>query len=129
MSEQYDNSYNGALFATRDPETLAGPFQLSNVDAKRLRTVCTLKDDGKHHLAVYAERADGKGLKAKPVATGFIKRYRSRNEKSPVAKGVLRGKERTVPLAIWHVTAGDGTPCYQIKPDRLSSETTELPEL
>lgn len=128
---EYDNRYNGALFATRDPSTLAGPFQIEDPDAK-LRVVCTLNGagDGRHDVAVYAERADGKGLKKKPVARGWIKRFNSSNESAPVAKGHLANSAKRVQLAVWKITTPDGTPCYQIKPDRLADETpTDIPEL
>lgn len=128
---EYDNSYNGALFATRAEDTLAGPFQIEDPDAK-LRVVCTLNGagDGRHSLAVYAERADGKGLKKNPVARGWIKRFRSNNNDAPVAKGHLANASKTVNLAVWKITTPDGVECYQLKPDRMSDDTpTTVPAL
>ncbi len=126
----YDNAFNGALFATRDTDTLAGPFQLTT-DGERLRVVCKLNGagDGRHALAVYAERKDGKGLKAKPVATGWMKRFDSRNESAPVAKGHLANSSKRVNLAIWRIQLDDGRHCYQIKPDKMEADIPELPEL
>lgn len=129
---EYDNRYNGALFATRDPSTLAGPFTLSDEpDEPRLRVVCNLAEaGGSHTIAVYAERADGKGLKKKPLARGTVRRNSSRNEAAPIARGYLANRDRRVPIVLWHVTGHDGVPCYQIKPDRISNETpTDLPSL
>lgn len=128
---QYDNRYNGALFATRDPATLAGPFQIEDPEAK-LRAVCLINGagEGRHDLAIYAERKDGKGLKKKPVARGWIQRYRSNNEHAPVAKGYVANASKRVQLAIWRITLADGRECYQIKPDRMSDDTpTHVPEL
>lgn len=131
MTATYDNRYNGALFATRDPSTLAGPFVLDDEhDGPALRVVCTLGDRAEHTIAVYAERADGKGLKKKPVAAGTIRRFNSRNESAPVAKGHLANRDKRVNIVLWRVVGRDGVPCYQIKPDRLTDETpTELPEI
>lgn len=128
---EYDNRYNGALFATRVEDTLAGPFQIEDPNAK-LRVVCTLNGagEGRHALAVYAERADSKGLKKKPVATGWIKRFRSNNDAAPVAKGHLGNQSKRVQLAVWKITTPDGVECYQLKPDRMSDDTpTTIPEL
>lgn len=127
----YDNRYNGALFTTREPSVLAGPFQLEDESA-RLRVVCTLNGagEGRHDLAVFAERADGKGLKKKPVARGWIQRFNSNNAEAPVAKGHLGNSSKRIQIAVWKITAGDDTPCYQIKPDRLRAEApADLPEL
>ena len=124
----YDNAYNGALFATNDSNTLAGPFQLPNVET-RLRAVAHL-GEGRHRLAIHAMRKDGKGLKQQPVVAGWIARANGSNPDGPVARGSLERSGKRVSLVVWKITTSDGTACYQIKPDRLNEATpSELPEL
>lgn len=120
----YDNRYNGALFATRDPKVLAGPFFLDN-DQQPLRMVCQLTEEGGvHTIAVHAERADGKGLKKKPVARGNIRRNRSSNEDAPVARGRLTNGQKTVDLVLW-LKESHGSSYYQVKPDTLTDGTPD----
>lgn len=123
----YDNRYNGALFPTRDPATLAGPFTLDD-ESRPLRVVCQLSDaGGVHMLAVHAERKDGKGLKKKPVAKGTIRRNTGRG---PIARGRLSNGQRSVDIVLWHKRLGDGRTCYQIKPDTVTDHTPdEVPAL
>lgn len=126
---EYDNRYNGVLAPNRaDSSDLIGPICLEDTGRDDLVALVVFEDSGKHTLSVHERRKDRKGLKRKPIATGYIKRVKSTKGNAPVARGTIISDTARQPIVIWSIETAAGRRC-QVKPDGLAADSADVPDI
>ena len=119
----YDNTFNGAVFPTKEHGVMTGIIEL---DDGREHRAALIKDGcgtGVHRVEVRRRRKDKKP--GKLLALGQVRRNRSKNANAPIAIGWLSAKKnKRIDICMWLREDIAGR-YYQIKPDELRAQLAE----
>lgn len=120
----FDNSFSGALFATKNAKLLTGMFSFDGETS--LALTCNLGEAGESHELVVQKR-DKKGVPTgKPIALGAFKKLSAQlgpftgngTVSHLVARGFLTRGRETTNVVVFKVERDNDSAFYQVKRDQ-----------
>ena len=118
----FDNTFNGAVFPTKEHGVMTGIMELDDGREHRATLIKDGCGTGVHLIEVRRRRKDRKP--GKLLAIGQVRKNRSRNVNAPIAIGWLSvGNKKRVDICMW-LREDIASRYYQIKPDALRSQLT-----
>lgn len=127
MSEEYDNTFTGAVFPTEEYGIMAGPFDLPNGRKGRVILERNAMGKGLHALRIHRVRRD-QSL-GQQLYEGVVRKNRTAKDNAPMAIGYIsNGKSKRIEICLW-LKSDLVDYFYQIKIDKLRTQRTGAFEL